>query len=394
MADTPKPEIPPPPEIPQRKDVPVTVDPRTLLVRPPEIAPPNDPFNLFAQVRDGRSALPVDPRTGELDLIRILPGRREPGANDLARLRETSPDRVLGRAALAMISGLLGERTASAPRDAAQAFADKRDSPGVGYGEQALNIAFAMLPLERLVAQGLKGFGVLEGYLAKGTATTAERQLVTVPRVGLEKGAAIEALPRPGATVRGVETTTDGFLPEVGEKFFDATPAKQFAKHLAQANAGERLCADVLASDGHRILTYKPDIHATNQGGIDLVTIVYDKVLQRDVVWLVDNKALTTGTNVKDVTALIENFNVNKANTIADMQQALGNQAMGKEERVLMDKAVHLLQNNEYKKVVTNMNFMASDRQVAQGVTERLKKNGVEFVDLRQFINPETATPR
>jgi RHS repeat-associated protein len=325
-----------------------------------------DPFNLFG----GSEPKPTDaadpnptksgwnPSTGELD-PRYFPPPAVRNRQDLEKLRATAPDRVLGRFAYNTICGLLGVGTASAPANAGVAERDRRENPGIGYGEQALNIALAMIPVEKILVYGAKALGVIGGYEAKGVATFAERQLA-------------KEIP-----------AADKFLAELSESFkAGALPEKEVAKRLAQGNFGERLAAEVLSTEGHRIVSYKPDIKGTNQGGFDIVT------LKDDLVYLVDNKALTTGKNIgeRELTALVKNFNQNLAALKTELQTQLTSNALGSDERAVLQKTLDLLNQGKYSKVVTNANFIATEDALAQGVTEGLKQRGIEFLNLTQFV--------
>jgi RHS repeat-associated protein len=317
-----------------------------------------DPFNLFAETDPNPTKSGFNPATGELD-PRYFPPPAVHNRQDLEKLRSTSPDRVLGRFAYSILTGLLGVGTASAPTSAAVAEKDRREHPGVGYGEQALNIALAMLPIEKILAYGAKTLGIIGGYEAKGLATTAERQLAKEIR------------------------EADKFLPELNESFkTGAVPEKEVAKHLAQGNFGERLAAEVLSTEGHRIVSYKPNIKGTNQGGFDIVT------LKDDLVYLVDNKALTTGKNIgeRDLTALVKNFDQNLTALTAELQSQLASTTLGSQERAVLQKTFDLLNQGKYSKLVTNANFIATEDALAQGVTKGLKDKGIGFLNLTQFV--------
>jgi hypothetical protein len=127
-----------------------------------------------------------------------------------------------------------------------------------------------VVSVEKILAYGAKSLGIIGGYEAKGVATSAEHQFVSDI------------------------TEADKSLSEFSESFNEsfrsgAALEKEVAKYLAQGNFGERLSTEVLSTEGHRILHYKPDVAGTNQGGTDIVT------LRADVVYFVYKKALTTG---------------------------------------------------------------------------------------------------
>jgi RHS repeat-associated protein len=105
-------------------------------------------------------SLPFD-KEGNLD-PRSWPPKASYNQDDLKALRRTDPVNQLGGLALDMVTGLLGEGTASAPESAAVADRDRLDK-GVTPAEQALNIALAIIPAERIVGWALKGVGRAAG---------------------------------------------------------------------------------------------------------------------------------------------------------------------------------------------------------------------------------------
>lgn len=105
----------------------------------PVMPPPRLPFN----------------QAGELDQ-RSFPPRAVYNQDDLKAIRETDPAHQLGRGALNLVTGVMGEGVASAPETAAVAERDALDK-GVTPAEQALNIALSMIPVERIVGWALKG---------------------------------------------------------------------------------------------------------------------------------------------------------------------------------------------------------------------------------------------
>lgn len=146
------------------------------------------------------------------------------------------------------------------------------------------------------------------------------------------------------------------------------------APHLARGNFGERMAADRYARDGHRILSYKPDIAGTNQGGIDLVTI------KDGIVRFVDNKALSRGGNVSSVTALTKNFNQNVAKVLVEFEQHLARTDISQAERQLIQEARDAIRAGKFERIVTNANLNSSISTT--GVTETLRKEGIKFVDI------------
>ncbi len=146
------------------------------------------------------------------------------------------------------------------------------------------------------------------------------------------------------------------------------------AARLKRGNLGERLATDSLAADGHTILSYKPSIMGTNQGGIDMVT------MKDGVVYFVDNKALTRGGNVSSVSALTTNFEANKASALAELRAGIAS-AGSRGEADLLQNAVTAIENGNYRRVVTNANLTRNDA-ILSGVTERLTDEGIEFIDV------------
>jgi RHS repeat-associated protein len=307
--------------------------------------PQPDPFNLFGQSSKSKAPNPLrlgfDPQSGELD-IRYFPPPAIHNREDIEKIRSTSPERVLGRFALSTIAGLLGEGTASGPASAQVAERDRRLYPGVGYGEQALNIALAMLPVEKILGYAFKGVRSLLATEAKGAATTAEK----------------------------------AFLTEISEDFkaIGTSADKSVAANLARGNFGERMATDTLASEGHRIVSYKPNISGTNQPGIDMVTI------KDGVVYFVDNKALTRSGNVSSVSALTTNFAKNKDAVLKEIRALLGTN-ISQEERQVLEQSVESIVSGNYKKVVTNANLTHGEKFLT-GVTEELKSKGIDFKDV------------
>src|SRR5262249_6654060 len=193
--------------------------------------PQSDPFHLFGDsgrrqdLNAPRSGFNL--RTGTID-PRYFPPPAVPNRQDIKNIQSTSPDRVLGRFVLSTVTGLIGEGTAGGGRSEEEALRLARQNPSVSPGEQALNIALFLLPVEKALGYVFKGAKSLVALEAKGAATTAEK----------------------------------AFLTELDEGFKTAAESteKDVAANLARGNFGERIAADSLAADGHRIVSYKPDI--------------------------------------------------------------------------------------------------------------------------------------
>jgi WXG100 family type VII secretion target len=152
--------------------------------------------------------------------------------------------------------------------------------------------------------------------------------------------------------------------------------AFETAARLRRGNLGERLATDALAADGHEILSYKPSILGTNQGGIDMVT------MKDGVVYFVDNKALTRSGNVSSVSALTTNFANNQAAVLTELRTAISTAGSAQEASVLQS-AVDAIEAGNFKRVVTNANMTTNDA-ILSGVTQNLADQGIEFIDVFQ----------
>jgi Holliday junction resolvase-like predicted endonuclease len=144
---------------------------------------------------------------------------------------------------------------------------------------------------------------------------------------------------------------------------------------LARGNFGERAATEALAADGHTILSYKPDIMGTNQGGIDMVTI------RNGVVHFIDNKALTRSGNVSSVTALTTNFANNRAATVQEFTQFANDLRRSPAERAMFQRAVNDINQGKYVRAVTNAN-LTRDTAILSGVSGKLKALGLVFIDV------------
>ncbi len=144
---------------------------------------------------------------------------------------------------------------------------------------------------------------------------------------------------------------------------------------LARGNLGERLAAEALARDGHQILSYKPSILGTNQGGIDIVTI------RNGVVHLIDNKALSRGGNVSSVSALTTNFGRNLTTVQNEITAMLVDTTRSVSERQLLQQALDALNSGNFVRVVTNANI-TRNTQILSGVTQQLSVQGIRFLDV------------
>lgn len=157
--------------------------------------------------------------------------------------------------------------------------------------------------------------------------------------------------------------------------------AFETAERLKRGNLGEKLATDALAAEGHKILSYKPNILGTNQGGIDMVTI------KDGLVHFIDNKALSRSGNVSSVSALTSNFTKNKDAVLKELKDALA-RAPSKGEKDVLHSAVTAIEKGNYKKVVTNAN-LTKDDAILSGVSQTLKDEGLEFIDVFMPLGPK-----
>jgi Holliday junction resolvase-like predicted endonuclease len=173
------------------------------------------------------------------------------------------------------------------------------------------------------------------------------------------------------------KVTEPAFLPEMedGPPRGPSSNPAEIAQNLARGNLGERLAADALHADGHTILSYKPDIAGTNQGGIDIVTLKNNKV------YFIDNKALTRAGNVSNVSALTTNFDKNMATVRTDFSRFAADTTRSAAERDLFQNAVRSIDSGSYIRAVTNAN-VAPDTKILSGVSQQLKNQGIEFINV------------
>lgn len=149
----------------------------------------------------------------------------------------------------------------------------------------------------------------------------------------------------------------------------------QTTERLKQGLVGERLAAEGLAQQGHKILSYKPDIKGTNQGGIDIVTI------KEGQVYFIDNKAYTTGRNVAAVSALDKNFAQNVAEVRAQFAQYAVDPNRSEAERNLYQQAVDAIDGGNYQKAVTTAGI-APDGKHSPGITPGLDGNSFVHIPI------------
>lgn len=146
-------------------------------------------------------------------------------------------------------------------------------------------------------------------------------------------------------------------------------------KNLAKGNLGERMAAESLATDGHTILLYKPDIRGTNQGGIDLLTLKDGKV------YFFDNKAYSAPKNIGEVTALRRNFTKNRSTVLAQLELMRNQAHRSPEEIATISQAIDAINSGNFEKVVTNAALVDTD-VVPRDISGKLKREGILFIDL------------
>jgi len=223
---------------------------------------------------------------------------------------------------------------------------------------------------------GIAGLGIIPGLdFLKGSTRAGRRVLGEAAEEMATAGRRADDLVEPG--VRSIDPEIDEMVEKNFLEHTGSEVAEEFStsQKLIRGNLGERLAAESLAVDGHRILSYKPSILGTNQGGIDIVTI------QNGVVYLIDNKALTRSGNVSSVSALTTNFSQNLVAVRNELGEALMNPSIPANERNLFRQAIDALESGNYVRAVTNANFTPDDR-ILSGVTEKLQKEGIEFIDV------------
>lgn len=146
------------------------------------------------------------------------------------------------------------------------------------------------------------------------------------------------------------------------------------SSRLTRGLLGEKLATDALAADGHKIISYKPNLSGTNQPGFDILTLK-DGYLQA-----VDNKALTRAGNVSSVSSLTRNFDTNLTSARQEIATALEG-ATHPEQRRVLTEAIEAIDAGRVRKVVTNANWTPDDK-ILTGVTDNLARQGVEFIDV------------
>lgn len=217
-----------------------------------------------------------------------------------------------------------------------------------------------------------------ETTTAAGRTDSPERSNSSEDMVAPEHPSGTARSPHPpeelaGTTSNEPQTADDLALDETFQGGHDEG-AFETSERLKRGNTGENLATHALAAEGHNILSYKPGILGTNQGGIDIVTI------KDGVVYFIDNKALTRSGNVSSVSALTTNFNKNKATALAQLKAVAI--AASPQTKQVLESAVTAIENGNYKRVVTNANVIRGDTKIISGVSQALQGVGIEFLDV------------
>ena len=229
------------------------------------------------------------------------------------------------------------------------------------------------------IGDAIKGGGKIGKTIFKaGTTELVEHAAQKVAKEAAEKVAkeAAEKAAKEAAEKSAKEAAERADDKALDEAFKGGKHEGAFdtSQRLKRGNLGEKLATEALAAEGHKILSYKPSILGTNQGGIDMVTI------KNGVVHFIDNKALTRSGNVSSVSALTTNFTKNKDAVLKELKDALA-KAISKEEKDTLQNAVTAIERGNYKKVVTNAN-LTKDDAILSGVSQKLKNDGFEFIDV------------
>jgi hypothetical protein len=158
------------------------------------------------------------------------------------------------------------------------------------------------------------------------------------------------------------------------------------ARHK-RGNFGERTAAEALAAMGYSILDYKPDIGGTTRPGIDIVAMKRDEQ-NRDMLYLIDNKALSRDGNVNSVSALTSSLEDTKERegNLTRVRRALeemADEATRSAQQVeIARRALAAMDDGRIALAVTNAN-LARDERILEDVSDRLKKqHDVEFIDV------------
>jgi len=150
---------------------------------------------------------------------------------------------------------------------------------------------------------------------------------------------------------------------------------------LAKGLAGEKAAVEWLASQGHLILDYKPDIRGTNQGGIDFVTF------KNGQVYLFDNKALARKGNISSVSALTSNFGRNLKSVRTKLEAMAADGGRTEHERAVAQSAVDSIVKGKYVRAITNANLAAEKTAGPDGLSDRLENAGLIFVNAMKSEN-------
>jgi hypothetical protein len=161
--------------------------------------------------------------------------------------------------------------------------------------------------------------------------------------------------------------------------------ARSQEKHYNQRQAitGERLAADALAANGHVIIYAPTETKEASQSGFDIVTMKKDDS-GKNVLYMIDNKAFTTGNDVGRVSALEENRekNIEKLREYLAEYEA---KAENDHQRGVLQEASRLLDRKEDQCFAVTNAAVAKDEKLSKDVSDRLKEKNIEFLDIHNL---------
>lgn len=206
---------------------------------------------------------------------------------------------------------------------------------------------------------------------------------ISITQRGLPEGGRLHSTTTPSSTIHTVDSEMERVMSTTFDLHLNLNfdirkiPDESYLTtvNLKKGNFGERIAAESLATNGHTILLYKPDISGTNQGGIDIVTFFDGKV------YFIDNKAARTGKNISNVSALTTNFTANKASILRELRTMRARAIISMEELDLINKAIVAVKNNNYERIITNAAAIRNLTEVSRGITPRLMLDGIGFID-------------
>jgi hypothetical protein len=250
-------------------------------------------------------------------------------------------------------------------RDTAAAAKNLWNDPSWGNAGMLGLAAVGFVPLAGDAAKG--GVKIAKQATKKGTGELLEEaSQETTEKIGKEASEDLDDEALSKADDAALEDDFNGGLDE-GEY---AT-----TENLRKGNLGENLATWALAAKGYRVIKFKPSILQTSLKGIDAV------MLKDGVVHFIDNKALRKEGKVYKVPALTTNFAKNKKDMLAALEKDLVD-ATTDEQREVLQATLDAIKNDKYKLVVTNAAVGPDDELILAGVAEKLKGQGIEFVDV------------